>query len=282
MNTYVIEAIIDVNLAPAAMALSPDGSKLYVACYVDGNPLNGTVQIINTATNLITDTIPGFFGPFAIAIAPDGNRAYVTNFGSNNFTPIGSSLSVIDLNSKQIIETIALNIQPASISITPDGKYAYVTNYNTLYAGASFTELTAEQGSVTIIDLISDQVIAPTINVGESPAGIAIKNDGQFAYVSNYTSNMVYEIALPTYTIEAIGSKIKNIFLTQKSYVNKITLNATGSYLPLYYNIYRNQELTDLAGSIEAEPTAIFYDYGINPKKNYKYFIIEVMAPFLK
>ncbi len=182
---------ITVGLAPAGLAISPDGAFVYVINYVTGNPVSGTISVIQTSTNTVVNTIPGFSGPFAIAITPNGKYAYVTNFGSNNFAPFGTSISVVNLTSNTIIAAINVGIQPSGIAITPDGRYAYVTNYNTLYAGSGFTNLTAGQGTVNIIDIETNTVIPPIIAVGESPANIAISSNGKFAYVSNYTSNTV-------------------------------------------------------------------------------------------
>ena len=58
----------------------------------------GTISIIRTSDNSVQlNAISGLSGPFAIAITPDGKYAYVTNFGSNNFSPVGTTVSVINL-----------------------------------------------------------------------------------------------------------------------------------------------------------------------------------------
>lgn len=187
----IIGAAITVGQAPAAVAISPDGKFVYSINYVDGNPGTGTMSVVSTSSNSVVATIAGFSGPFGIALTPDGRFAYVTNFGSNNFAPFGTTVSVVDLKSNAITATIGVGIQPAGIAITPDGKYAYVTNYNTLYAGPGFTNLTAGEGTVTIIDIATNTVIPPTLAVGESPSGIAITQNGKNAYVANYTGNTV-------------------------------------------------------------------------------------------
>lgn len=105
-------------------------------------------------------------------------------------------MSVVDISSNTIVATIALGIQPSGIAITPNGQFAYVSNYHTLYNGPNFTDLTASQGTVNIINIHTNKVISPTIKVGLSPAEIAISPDGQFAYVTNYTSNTVSVIPL--------------------------------------------------------------------------------------
>ena len=103
---------------------------------------------------------------------------------------------LLDLSSNSIVATIAVGIQPSGIAIAPDGQFAYVSIYHTLYDGPDFTDLTASQGTVKIIDIHTNKVVSPTIKVGLSPANIAISPDGQFAYVTNYTSNTVSVIPL--------------------------------------------------------------------------------------
>lgn len=198
INNRIIGDPIIVGLAPAALAITPDGKFVYVVNYVNGNPQAGAIAVIQTSTNEVVDTIFGLSGPFSIAITPDGKYAYVTNFGSNNFSPIGTTVSVVKLSTNEIVDTINLAIQPAGIAIAPNGKHAYVTNYNTLYAGSNFTALTAGQGTVNIIDLNTNEVIPPTIVVGQSPSTIVIAPNGKHAYVTNYTSNVVNVIALPS------------------------------------------------------------------------------------
>lgn len=192
LNTNaIIGEPIEVGLAPAALAVTPDGKYVYVADYVDGNPGTGLVEVIDTSSNTVVATITGFSGPFAIEITPNGCFAYVTNFGSNNFSPVGTTISVINVKTNEIIATIQVGTQPAGLAITPDGHYVYISNYNTLYLGPNFTDLTPGQGTVNIIDTCTNKVVCPTIVVGSSPANIAISPNGAFAYVTNYSSNNV-------------------------------------------------------------------------------------------
>jgi DNA-binding beta-propeller fold protein YncE len=110
--------------------------------------------------------------------------------------PNHGTISVIETSSNTVVETINGFSGPFTIAITPDGRYAYVTNYNTLYAGSDFTDFTAGQGTVNIIDLTENLVLSPTIVVGQSPDAIAITPSGKHAYVSHYTSNTVTIIQL--------------------------------------------------------------------------------------
>lgn len=200
LNTNaIVGPAITVGQAPAALAITPDGAYVYVVSYVTGALGTGTISIIKTSDNSVQlNAITNFSGPFAIAITPNGRFAYVTNFGSNNFSPVGTTVSVVSLSSNTIVGTITLGIQPSGIAITPDGSFAYVSNYSSLYNGMGFTDLTSSQGIINVIDLQTNTLAAPIIGVGFSPDAIAISPNGQFAYVTNYSSNTVSVIALPT------------------------------------------------------------------------------------
>ena len=65
---------------PAGMALSPDGSKLYVA-------LNGanTLGVIDTSTDQLVQQIPVGNAPRQVVL--DGNTAYVSNEGGRPAKP---------------------------------------------------------------------------------------------------------------------------------------------------------------------------------------------------
>jgi len=184
--------------APAAIAITPKGDFVYTANYVTGNPDTGTVTKISTKTNTVVDIISGFFGPFSMTIDAKGEKAYLTNFGSNNFAPYGNTVGVLDLKNHKITNINTGGIQPAGFAITTDGQYGFVSNYNTLYSNGApaFTGLTAGQGTVNIIDLSTNELVAKTINVGNSPGSIIMSPDGKYAVVSNYISNTVSIISV--------------------------------------------------------------------------------------
>lgn len=279
LNTNaIVGPAITVDLAPAALAKSPDGAYVYTINYTDGTPGNGTMSVIRTSDNTVIDTITGFSGPFAIAVTADGKFAYVTNFGSNNFFPFGTTVSVVNLVTNAISATINLDIQPSGIALTPDGRFAYASNYDTLYTSTYFSSLVAGQGTVNIIDTVTNTVIPPIIAVGQSPANVAISSDGRFAYVSNYTSNTVSVIALPSFQIQAQGCKVRNIFLLQEDLVNKLTWSASGSSLPVSYALYRDAALTDLITTIPATDSLEFFDHFRNPAITYTYYLVGTNA----
>lgn len=274
----IIGSPITVGQAPAALAMAPSGTYVYSINYVTGNPGTGTMSVIRTSDNTVTTPVGSLFGPFAIALTPNGNYAYITNFGSNNFAPYGSTVSVVDLSTYTIINTITVGIQPSGLAITPDGKYAYVSNYNTLYAGQYFTNLTAGQGTINIIDIATNTLLPLTIAVGESPDAIAISPNGQYAYISNYTANTVNVIALPTFQITGQGCKTQNSFFTQTDLINKITWSASGTSLPVSYSLYRDAALTDLIAIIPSVGPLQYLDHNRVPGQTYTYYLTGTNA----
>ena len=200
VSNTIIGSPIGVGLAPAVVVLSQDGAYLYVVCYNDGNEGDGFISILSTQDNTVEiEAIAGFFGPYAAAMHPNGQYLYVTNFGSNDFSPVGTTVSVVDLQAKAIVNTISLGIQPAGIGINSAEGVAYVSNYDSLYNGAAFSDLIYANGGINMIDLKTNQVSNTIIGgLGLGPSAIIISPNKQRAYVTNYASNTISVIQLPS------------------------------------------------------------------------------------
>ena len=72
--------------------------------------LPSIVSVINTATNMVTATIPVDVIPFGVAVSPGGSKVYVTNDGSN-------TVSVIDAATKIVTATIPVGSDPQAFGI---------------------------------------------------------------------------------------------------------------------------------------------------------------------
>jgi YVTN family beta-propeller protein len=129
---------------PSGMALSPDGSKLYVA-------LNGAnkLGVINTANNTVLSEIPVGNAPRQVVLADNGTVAYVSNEGGrpanksdftnlSDGTPIVSSrstggaitgtVSVVNLTTGKEAREIPVGLQPTALY--QDGDALFVANSN--------------------------------------------------------------------------------------------------------------------------------------------------------
>lgn len=74
--TNTVIATIPVGIAPFGVAVSPDGSKVYVTGEV--------VSVIATAMNTVTATIPVGIAPTGVAVTPDGSKVFAANGDSNS------------------------------------------------------------------------------------------------------------------------------------------------------------------------------------------------------
>jgi YVTN family beta-propeller protein len=81
---------IPVGGSPNGVAITPDGSKVYIA-----NATSNTVSVIDTATNTVVSTIPVGSGPdaFGIFIAPILGPSFAGTPGSPNCQ--GTSVSAL-------------------------------------------------------------------------------------------------------------------------------------------------------------------------------------------
>jgi YVTN family beta-propeller protein len=209
---HEVAAHLNVGFGPSDVALSPDGSTIYVAC--EGHePGDGTVAVVNAATKAVTATIAVGGQAFDVAVSPDGATAYVTNFPNNSVSVIntatntvtgnidvsngpfgvafshdgttayvttpgqaGHTVAVIDTATRTVIKTIDVGLYPFKVAISPDGATAYVANFGS--------------NSVSVIDTATNAV-TDTIGVGTSPVGVAFSTDGEYAYVTNGGENSV-------------------------------------------------------------------------------------------
>ena len=90
---------------PAALALSPDGSRAYVA-----NATNNSVSVIDTSSDTTIATIPVGLLPMGLAVSEDGTRTYAVN-------QRGLSLSVIDTALNSVTATIPqVGVNPAGVA----------------------------------------------------------------------------------------------------------------------------------------------------------------------
>ena len=129
---------------PSGMALSPDGSKLYVA-------LNGanTLGVVDTASNTLTGQIPVGNAPRQVVLADHGTVAYVSNEGGepsntsqytnlSDGTPIVSNpktgaadtgtVSVVNLTTAKETQEINVGLQPTALY--QNGSALFVANSN--------------------------------------------------------------------------------------------------------------------------------------------------------
>jgi YVTN family beta-propeller protein len=182
-KTNTIITTVNVGLLPGGVAITPDGTKVYVA-----NLLSNNVSIIDTGTNTVISTVNVGLLPGGVAVTPDGRKVYVTNLFNNN-------VSVINTKTNKVIATVPVGKLPLGIAVIPDGSKAYVANNYT--------------NNVSVINTATNNVIA-SVDVGINPTGITANPEGTTVYVANRNSNTVSVINTVTDNVIAtvpVGTK---------------------------------------------------------------------------
>lgn len=175
-------ALLPFTAEVRALAITPDGAKLYAA-----DTLHNTVSVIDTATRRTTKVLDAMgTGPRFIAVTPDGRKALVAHFGTvtfNNLSVPDNTVAVIDTSTDAVTATVTVGRAPFAIAVTPNNAKAYVAN--------------SADDTVSVIALGNDTVTA-TLNVGTQPVAIAITRDGGRAFVANRGSDNVTVIDVAT------------------------------------------------------------------------------------
>ena len=196
-----VEATVSVGSNPNGVAVTPDGSKVFVA-----NTATNTVSVINTTTNVSTPIVVGA-NPRSVAITPDGLKLYVTNSG-------GSTVSIVDVLSGVVSGEITVGSNPVGVAFSRDGTNAIVTN-----SGAN---------TISIIDPASDAVTS-TLEVQINPIAVAFFSDGSGAYVANKGSNSVSVVAMAYGSPELYPLPRFRYNITVKSSPQDVAVSPDGS-----------------------------------------------------
>ncbi len=217
VNTGNTPVVAQVTVTPVA----PTNGYAYIA-----NEGSGNVSVINTATNMVTATIPTGDTPYSVAVSPDGSRVYVVNANSYNVSVINTSTNTVidsvhvytprgvavspdgsrvyvtsrDSNAVYVINTatnavtniIGVGLAPGGVAVSPDGSKAYVTCGG--QGGPTDTVSVINTATNTVID---------NIIVGTSPWGVAVSPDGSKVYVTHYFIDSVSVINAATNTVTA-------------------------------------------------------------------------------
>jgi YVTN family beta-propeller protein len=150
---------------PGAISVSPDGNFVYVAAlgsYPYNSKVNGSVYVVNTATNKLVKSISLAGEPNDVTFSPDGKSAYVTNLAL-------SEVQIIDTSSYTVKATIGVGQGATGSAVTPDGSLLYV--------------LAIKANNITVINTSTEKVVT-TIPTGQRPNGIVLTPDGRYLFVT--------------------------------------------------------------------------------------------------
>jgi len=184
---------------PAGIAVSPDGSLLYVA----GNLGNRLLEI-DAATGAIRRQWEVGVAPFDVVLTE--GKVYVSNLGGRlpaaeqvtgpagrgtrvRVDPVRhianeGSVSVIDLSAGKVVREIVTGLHASGLAVSPDSRYVVVAN--------------AGSDTLSVIDTSTDEVVekiwarqSPADLFGAQPNALAFDDGGKKLFVCNGTQNAV-------------------------------------------------------------------------------------------
>jgi YVTN family beta-propeller protein len=205
------------SLSPVALALTPDGARLFIACasanevavfdvaqgavtehiavpptpsglalssdgarlYVTCAAPQSTVRVLDTASGKALATLPAGHTAMAPVLSPDGKTLFVCN-------RFNDDLSLINLDTGQEQCRIPVQREPVAADLTRDGRYLLVANH--LHTGRADAVRVA--AVVSVIDTAARKVIKEL----SLPDGsgllhdLRVSPDGKYAVVSHLLS----------------------------------------------------------------------------------------------
>jgi YVTN family beta-propeller protein len=171
-----------------ALALSPDGGQLYVACTpvattaavcrvraIDTAKLEQAIrgQMILDEAIIATYTFGVGQEPTALIAAPDGSALYVVIIDHNSNDQQGGVCLLDAATLQPSGDAIPVGKGPTGIALTMDGEVAVITN--------------KVDNTVSVVDTVTRAV--SSIHVGQAPIAVAISLEGTRAYVANGGDN---------------------------------------------------------------------------------------------
>jgi YVTN family beta-propeller protein len=181
--------------APALLALTPDGSKLYVSQFTTSS--TNKIYVVNTQSMTVATQISVWSMPHGIRMNHAGTKVYAANMMSDN-------ISVINVERDSVIATIPLaedanplgppKYMPMEVAVSPDDNLVAVA--------------CSETQEVRIIDATRDSVVK-VIHVGDQPWHVQFIPNGTYCYVTNRRENSVSAIHIPMmHVMETISTPV--------------------------------------------------------------------------
>jgi YVTN family beta-propeller protein len=146
LTTMKFSTMFNVGGFPASIAVTPDGSQVWVSSWGGGR-----VDVYDTLTNT---TVTGFSVPQAngVAFNPTGTRAYMAS-GS-----LGTVI-VADTSTYQVVAQIPAGLYPHAVLVSPTGRHVFVTD--------------PLGNSISLIDASTNKVLRTIKLKAQHPLGLA-------------------------------------------------------------------------------------------------------------
>ena len=200
-----VVATVTVQYAPIFLAVNSATNKIYVAnrcandpndCKSDGSAPNGTVSVIDGATNAVSNTVPVGKWPSVMLVNKVTDKIYVGNACGNDSNCILSGNNANTIGTVTAIDgatltTATVDVGKGSTGVTVNqvSNEIYVSN--------------ATDNTVTFIN--GTNLSTTAVAVGAAPADVEVNPDTYRIYVTNSGDNTVTMINGNTHAKTNVG-----------------------------------------------------------------------------
>jgi len=225
-NTNTVIATYSLAFSVTALALRPDGKRVYAGRTGDGHVDVAVIDTTAERVGTIEIASSEGIGIDAIKADPTGERLYVATTETH-----GSSLAIVDTETARVERTVRVGPPIRDIALA-DGT-AYV-----------LTSDRARGGVVVAIDLSTSQ-ITETVELGiGAPTQMTLSDDASRAYIVDYDHVAVlctlsHEV-VDTITVDArpscvaVDSERARLYIAD--YAGGVTMFAVDSTMPVLYS----------------------------------------------
>ncbi len=170
------------NPYPAGLALSPDGTKLWV-----GEFLGQQIDEVDLASSTVTASIPLMARAYSLLYVPSKSAAadqlWISGFG-------GTDLTVVDVTAHQVVATVSIGQNPSGLALSQDGSKVFVS----VSDGDVVVAVDTTTRAVVASQSLGDPGIAGADGKplpADSPSGLLLDPGGQKLYVVRAADNAV-------------------------------------------------------------------------------------------
>ncbi len=157
--TDEVEATIPVSPGPYRLALTPDGTRLYIVNYTADR-----IECIDPVTLDLIDSFPALgVSPLGLTITPDGESLFVATAGDGRVTRWS-------IPGHQVLGEVGGLGAPREMISSPEGDLVYVS----------------DPTGVRVWEITVNTLVATAIAVDEFPQALALTENGQHLLVGNF------------------------------------------------------------------------------------------------
>ena len=189
-KTNTVTDTINLGTSPNGLAVNAAENLLFVACQE-----NFTLAVISGATNQLTHSTflqgnNGNYDPISVTFNPNTNLIYTADEYAN-------ALTVINSTTFNVVDTVSFGFQQAAgVAVNPVTDLVYVTGLGGIVSPNSMLF-----SSVLHVVSGKNNTLLRTLEVGETPEGVAVDTNTNMIYLANAGGDYVSVISGSTNTL---------------------------------------------------------------------------------